>query len=183
MMENLVFADKKIGDLMTIAMNKTQSKSFFGAAPPDLTLVARARNPEWLYTYLRNFYKDDARPLGVNNRVFANVGMPHAMLELQGLLECGAGPQLDSNGKTIRNALGEAKQDENCGGLVAGALKGSMNQEQFDGAIYDLVNFLEYVADPTADDRRYIGIFVLLFLLVLLVLTILLNREYWKGIH
>ncbi|MFT7490634.1 MAG: ubiquinol-cytochrome c reductase cytochrome b subunit [Pseudohongiellaceae bacterium] len=183
MMENLVFADRKIGDLMTIAMNKTQSKSFFGASPPDLTLVARARNPEWLYTYLRNFYKDDARPLGVNNRVFANVGMPHAMLELQGLLECGAGPQLDSNGKTIRNALGEAKQDENCGGLVAGALKGSMNQEQFDGAIYDLVNFLEYVADPTADDRRYIGIFVLLFLLVLLVLTILLNREYWKGIH
>jgi ubiquinol-cytochrome c reductase cytochrome b subunit len=183
MMENLVFADKKIGDLMTIAMNKTQSKSFFGAAPPDLTLVARARNPEWLYTYLRNFYKDDSRPLGVNNRVFANVGMPHAMLELQGLPECGAGPQLDSDGKTVRNALGEAKQDEHCGGLTEGALKGSMDQEQFDGAIYDLVNFLEYVADPTADDRRYIGIFVLLFLLVLLVLTILLNREYWKGIH
>lgn len=183
MMDNLVFADKKIGDLMTISMNKTQSKSFFGAAPPDLTLVARARNPEWLYTYLRNFYKDDARPLGVNNRVFANVGMPHAMLELQGLLECGAGPQLDSDGKTVRNALGEAKQDEHCGGLTEGALKGSMDQEQFDGAIYDLVNFLEYVADPTADDRRYIGIFVLLFLLVLLVLTILLNREYWKGIH
>jgi ubiquinol-cytochrome c reductase cytochrome b subunit len=183
MMENLVFADKKIGDLMTIAMNKTQSKSFFGAAPPDLTLVARARNPEWLYTYLRNFYKDDARPLGVNNRVFANVGMPHAMLELQGLPECGVGPQLDSDGKTIRNALGEAKQDEQCGGLVEGALKGSMSPEQFDGAIYDLVNFLEYVADPTADDRRYIGMFVLMFLLVLLVLTILLNREYWKGIH
>jgi ubiquinol-cytochrome c reductase cytochrome b subunit len=183
MMDNLVFADKKIGDLMTISMNKAQSKSFFGAAPPDLTLVARARNPEWLYTYLRNFYKDDTRPLGVNNRVFANVGMPHAMLELQGLLECGAGPQLDSDGKTVRNALGEAKQDEHCGGLNEGALKGSMDQEQFDGAIYDLVNFLEYVADPTADDRRYIGIFVLLFLLVLLVLTILLNREYWKGIH
>lgn len=183
MMDNLVFADKKIGDLMTISMNKAQSKSFFGAAPPDLTLVARARNPEWLYTYLRNFYKDDTRPLGVNNRVFANVGMPHAMLELQGLLECGAGPQLDSDGKTVRNALGEAKQDEHCGGLNEGALKGTMDQEQFDGAIYDLVNFLEYVADPTADDRRYIGIFVLLFLLVLLVLTILLNREYWKGIH
>jgi ubiquinol-cytochrome c reductase cytochrome b subunit len=183
MMENLVFADKKIGDLMTISMNKAQSKSFFGAAPPDLTLVARARNPEWLYTYLRNFYKDDTRPLGVNNRVFANVGMPHAMLELQGLLECGAGPQLDSDGRTIRNALGEAKQDEHCGGLFEGALKGSMDEEQFDGAIYDLVNFLEYVADPTADDRRYIGIFVLLFLVVFLVLTILLNREYWKGIH
>jgi ubiquinol-cytochrome c reductase cytochrome b subunit len=105
------------------------------------------------------------------------------MLELQGLPECGAGPQLDSDGKTVRNALGEAKQDEHCGGLTEGALKGSMDQEQFDGAIYDLVNFLEYVADPTADDRRYIGIFVLLFLLVLLVLTILLNREYWKGIH
>jgi ubiquinol-cytochrome c reductase cytochrome b subunit len=183
MMENLVFADQKIGDLMTVAMSKAQSKSFFGAAPPDLTLVARARNPEWLYTYLRSFYKDDSRPLGVNNRVFANVGMPHVMLELQGLLECGAGPLLDSNGKTVRNELGEAKQDEHCGGLMEGDIKGSMNQAEFDGAIYDLVNFLEYVADPTADDRRYIGIFVLLFLLVLLVLTVLLNREYWKGIH
>jgi ubiquinol-cytochrome c reductase cytochrome b subunit len=105
------------------------------------------------------------------------------MLELQGLLECGAGPLLDSNGKTVRNELGEAKQDEHCGGLMEGDIKGSMNQAEFDGAIYDLVNFLEYVADPTADDRRYIGIFVLLFLLVLLVLTVLLNREYWKGIH
>lgn len=183
MMENLVFSDQKIGDLMTIAMSKTQSKGWFGATPPDLTLVARARKPEWLYTYLRNFYKDDSRPLGVNNRVFPNVGMPHVMLEMQGLLECGPGPLLDSHGKVVRNDLGEAKQNEHCGGLIEGDLKGSMDQAEFDGAIYDLVNFLEYVGDPTADDRRYIGVFVLLFLLVLLVLTILLNREYWKGIH
>jgi ubiquinol-cytochrome c reductase cytochrome b subunit len=183
MLKNLVFSDQKIGDLMTVAMTPAKSKAWFGAAPPDLTLVARARSPEWLYTYLRNFYKDDTRPLGVNNRVFANVGMPHVLLELQGLHECGPGPLLDGHGKTLRNELGEAKMNEHCGALVEGSIKGSMSTEEFDQTIYDLVNFLEYVGDPTAQDRRHTGVFVLLFLLVLLVFTILLNREYWKGIH
>ncbi len=183
MLDNLVFSDQKIGELMSISMEPKKSKAWFGATPPDLTMVARARSPEWLYTYLRNFYKDDSRPLGVNNRVFANVGMPHVFLELQGLKECGPGPLLDSHGKTVRNDLGEAKVDEHCGGLIDGDIKGSMETDEFDEAVYDLVNFLEYVGDPTADDRRYTGVFVLLFLLVLLVFTILLNREYWKGIH
>ncbi|MGH1487511.1 MAG: ubiquinol-cytochrome c reductase [Cellvibrionaceae bacterium] len=183
MMENLVFSDQKIGDLMSISMAPDESKAWFGATPPDLTLVARARQPAWIYTYLRNFYQDDSRPLGVNNRVFANVGMPHAMLELQGLLKCGPGPKLDSHGDVVRNELGEPKMNESCGGLIEGSVKGSMDTEQYDQAVYDLVNFLEYVGDPTADDRRRTGVFVILFLLVLLVFTILLNREYWKGIH
>lgn len=183
MMENLVFSDQKIGDLMSNAMEPAKSKAWFGAAPPDLTLVARARSPEWLYTYLRNFYQDDSRPLGVNNRVFANVGMPHALLDLQGLPKCGPGPKLDSHGNVERNELGEAKINEQCGGLIEGAIKGSMDAAEFDKAVYDLVNFLEYVGDPTAEDRKKTGFFVILFLLVLLVFAVLLNREYWKGIH
>ncbi len=183
MLDNLVFGDQKIGELMTIAMQPDDSKAWFGATPPDLTLVARVRSPEWLYTYLRNFYKDPSRPTGVNNRVFANVGMPHVMMELQGLLECGPGPKLDSDGSTLRNALGEPVVDEHCGALVESDLKGSMNQEEFDQAIYDLVNFIEYIGEPIAEERKSLGVFVLLFLVVLFVFVYLLNREYWKGIH
>lgn len=183
MMENLVFSDQKIGSLMTVAMQPTDSKAWFGATPPDLTLVARVRSPEWLYTYLRNFYEDPSRPTGVNNRVFANVGMPHVMMELQGLLHCGPGPKLDSHGKTERNALGEAVVDEHCGGLIEGDSKGSMSADDFDQAVYDLVNFIEYVGEPVTEERKSLGVFVLLFLLVLFVFVFLLNREYWKGIH
>lgn len=183
MMDNLVFSDQKIGDLMKISMQPDKSKAWFGATPPDLTMVARVRSPEWLYTYLRNFYHDPKRPTGVNNRVFANVGMPHVMAELQGVLECGPGPKLDSYGKTVRNALGEPVMDEHCGSLIEGAQKGSMSPEEFDQAIADLVNFIEYMGEPVAEKRKELGIYVLLFLIVLLVFTMLLNREYWKGIH
>lgn len=183
MMDNLVFTDQKIGALMVNSMDPAKSKAWFGATPPDLTLVARARSPEWLYTYLRNFYQDDGRPFGVNNRVFANVGMPHVLMDLQGLLKCGPGPKLDDQGNAIRNELGEPVMNESCGGLIDGTFQGSMDAKEFDKAVYDLVNFLEYVGDPTAEDRKRTGFFVILFLLVLLVFAVLLNREYWKGIH
>jgi len=183
MKENLLFSGEKIGSLMSIPMEPSKSKAWFGATPPDLTLVARVRSPDWLYTYLRNFYKDPARPTGVNNRVFANVAMPHAMAELQGVLECGPGPKLDSHGHTERNTLGEAVIDEACGSLVEGADKGAMSAAEFDTAIYDLVNFIEYMGEPVIEERKSLGVYVLLFLLVLFVFTVLLNREYWKGIH
>ena len=180
---NLIFGDQEIGSLMTTSMSKEQGKQWFGVQPPDLTLVARSRNPEWLYTYLRNFYKDESRPFGVNNRVFENVGMPHVMLDLQGLLECSAGPELDSHGHIVRDGAGNPVMDEECGSLVEGDIEGSLSQEEFDQVIYDLVNFLEYLGEPAAMDRERIGIFVLLFLSVLFVFAYLLNREYWKGIH
>jgi ubiquinol-cytochrome c reductase cytochrome b subunit len=174
MLDNLVFSQQRIGELMTISMSPDKSKNWFGAAPPDLTLVARARKPEWLYTYLRNFYSDPSRGTGVNNRVFKNVGMPHVMVELQGLPEC----------NTIKKAnTGSVVGKAHCDDLVEGSLKGSMQTDEFDQAIYDLVNFLEYIAEPIALDRQRIGIYVMLFLVLLLVLTVLLNREYWKGIH
>ncbi len=182
-LDNLIFdGTKKIGDLMTISMAPEHSKVWFGATPPDLTLVARARGSSWLYTFLRNFYKDDSRPTGVNNKVFANVGMPHVLLELQGLPECAPGPHHDSHGGVERDALGEPVLVE-CGSLEVGDQQGTMDKEEFDHAVHDLVNFLTYVSEPMAVSRTKIGLYVFLFLGVLLVFTVLLNREYWKDIH
>ncbi len=183
MREHLIFTDQQIGALMEISMTTENAKQWFGVAPPDLTLAARAHSPEWLYTYLRNFYKDESRPYGVNNRVFPNVGMPHAMVELQGLPVCAPGPKLDSHGDVVRDSLGNPEMNEECGKLVEGELKGSMSPEEFDDAIYDLVNFLEYVGEPAALARERIGGYVLLFLSVLFIFSYLLNREYWKDVH
>ncbi len=183
MLSNLVFDDVKIGSLMNIPMQKDQSKAWFGATPPDLTLVARSRNPEWLYTYLRNFYKDDSRPTGVNNRVFDKVAMPHVMLEMQGLQECAPGPKLNSHGNAVRDDLGDVVMDEHCGSLQVGDVKGTVSPEEFDEAVYDLVNFMAYVAEPMTEERKSLGVYVLLFLCVLFVFTYLLNREYWRDIH
>ncbi|MEC8428813.1 MAG: cytochrome c1, partial [Pseudomonadota bacterium] len=184
MMDNMVFGDEKIGALMEISMEAKQSKGWFGATPPDLTLVARSRSPEWLYTYLRSFYADETRPTGVNNKVFDKVGMPHVMLELQGLAECAPGPKLDSHGHIIRDQVtGEPIAENPCGTLKVGDMKGSMTTEEFDKAVYDLVNFMEYLAEPIAEERKAIGVYVLLFLVVLFVFVYLLNREYWRDIH
>lgn len=182
MIENLIFSDQKIGELMKISMAPADSKVWFGATPPDLSLVTRARSPEWLHTFLRTFYKDDSRPTGVNNKVFANVGMPHVLLELQGLAECAPGPAHDSHGAVVRDSLGEAKLAD-CGSLEVAATKGSMTAEAYDEAVYDLVNFLAYVADPVKTHRERAGIYAFLFLGVLLIFTVLLNREYWKDVH
>ncbi|AOS98758.1 Cytochrome b/c1 [Microbulbifer aggregans] len=182
MMEHLVLGDAKIGNLMEISMRPEDSKVWFGAAPPDLTLVARARSPEWLYTYLRSFYKDDSRPTGVNNKVFPNVGMPHVLMELQGLPECAPGPKKD-HGHVVRDELGNPIMDADCGSIEVGSVKGSMTAAEFDQAVYDLVNFMEYIAEPMAEDRKRVGFFVLAFILVFFVFAWLLNREYWKDVH
>ena len=181
--QNLIFGDQRIGQLMEIAMKPQHAKVWFGVTPLDLSLVARSRSPEWLYTYLRNFYKDDSRPFGVNNRVFHNVGMPHVLIGPQGLLECGAGPKLNHHGGVLRNEVGQPEMDEHCGALVPGAIKGSMSAAEFDQAVYDLVNFLEYVAEPVAVKRQQLGYWVLGFLLILFVFVYFLNREFWRDIH
>jgi len=137
-------------------------------------VVTRARGADWVYTYLRNFYRDDSRPVGVNNKVFVSVAMPHVMMELQGLPECAEGYVVDSHG--------DAKVDA-CGKLVPGAIKGSMSPEEYDQAVYDLVNYMHYVAEPGAERRKHIGVYVMLFLGIFLVFAWLLDREYWKNIH
>jgi ubiquinol-cytochrome c reductase cytochrome c1 subunit len=165
-MEKLVFSGQKIGELMTTAMDPESAKAWFGAAPPDLTLVARLRGEEWVYNYLKTFYADDSRPLGVNNKVFPNVGMPNVLADLQGVQ---------------REACEQGA--EHCMKLAVDQGTGQYNAEEFDAAVYDLTNFLYYVGEPTRLERHRIGIYVLLFLVILGCFTYLLNREYWKDIH
>lgn len=180
----------RIGELMVNAMPAQKAKQWFGAAPPDLTLEARSRSPEWLYTYLRTFYHDPARPWGVNNKVFPDVGMPHVLLELQGLQECQPGPVLAENGGVKRDPLtgkevllGEDGKPLNpCGRLKVGT-PGKLTPEEYDQAAYDLVNFMTYMSEPMQQKRQHIGIYVLAFLALLFVFAWLLNREYWKDVH
>ena len=181
---NLMFDPSvKVGALMDNAMDDRTAKVWFGATPPDLTLVSRARQPEWLFTYLRTFYRDDSRPYGVNNRVFKDVGMPHVLLELQGMQECAMGPVAAGNGGVKRDPLtGTDIMEEPCGQFTISE-PGELSPEEFDSAMYDLVNFLAYTAEPMVADRHRIGMFALLFIALFFVFAWLLNREYWKDIH
>jgi len=197
MLENIVFdSNVRIGGLMVNSMKTSDSKNWFGAQPPDMTLQTQLRGgPEWIYTYLQTFYADPSRPLGVNNLVFENVGMPHAMLELQGMQEmvCKQIPKLAANGGDMRDPLsGEPITEEKCGKdlidrgysplqVVEGS--GSLTAEEYEKVVYDLSNFLYYVGEPTRLERERIGYFVLLFLAFFSVFTWLLNREYWKDVH
>ncbi len=183
MQENLNFAGEKIGSLMHNAMDKKQAKEWFGVAPPDLSLVARARNPVWIHTFLTNFYQDEKRGTGVNNKVFANVGMPHVLVELQGLAECVPGPKIDSHGHAVHDETTGAPMTDKCGALEVKNKTGAMNGEEYRQAVDDLVNFITYVGEPGSEKRKRVGIYVFLFLGVLLVFTWLLNREYWKDVH
>ncbi|MGD2075073.1 MAG: cytochrome c1 [Gammaproteobacteria bacterium] len=170
--EYLMFTGEKIGDHMDVAMTKADGKTYFGAAPPDLTLVARVRGVDWLYSYLRAFYLDESRPFGVNNLVFPNVGMPHVLWQLQGWQK----PVYE----TVTDADGHEHQVVEGLELVEA---GSLTPEEYDRAVRDLVNFLAYMGEPVKQDRQRLGIKVLLYLLVFLVIAYLLKKEYWKDVH
>ncbi|GMQ89566.1 MAG: cytochrome c1 [Gammaproteobacteria bacterium] len=170
--ENLLFTGEKTGDPMTIAMTRNMGKKWFGAPPPDLTLVARVRGTDWLYTYLRTFYLDDSRPFGVNNEVFSSVGMPNVLWELQGWQK----PVY----KTVADAQGHEHQ------VLEGVEleeAGSQTPAEFDRTVRDLVNFLDYMGEPIKQERQSLGIKVLLFLFVFFIIAYLLKKEYWKDIH
>ena len=188
MMENLVFAETKIGNLMEIAMRPEDSKKWFGATPPDLTLVARVRGADWIYTYLRSFYADDSRPYGVNNTVFKDVGMPHVLAGLQGKQVKGCAPVVIGFDPLTGQELKEdscARSDHE-GHLVEVLYleeEGQLNAAEYDKAVADITNFLVYMAEPMALERKRIGFWVLLFLAILFVPVYYLNREFWRGIH
>jgi ubiquinol-cytochrome c reductase cytochrome c1 subunit len=140
--EYMNFTSDKLGDQMNPRTNPKDQAKWFGAAPPDLTLETRLRSPDWVYSYLLNFYPDETRPYGVNNKVFKDVAMPHVLDDLQ--------------------------QD--------------MKPEEFKQAVGDLVNFMAYMAEPNRTEREHIGVFVLIFLAVLMIPVWLLNKEYWKDV-
>ncbi len=174
--DNLIFTGAKIGDLMNVAMTAKDARKWFGAAPPDLSVIARARGADWLYSYLRGFYRDPARPTGWNNTVYENVGMPNPLWQLQGQRVRVEQPAKGGQGK---EGHGEAATK-----VSYEALKpGSLTPIQYDETVADLVNFLVYMGEPAATTRKQIGIFVLLYLLALLPLVYLLKREFWKDVH
>ncbi len=170
--QNLMFTGEKTGDVMDIAMTKEMGKKWFGAPPPDLTLVARVRGTDWLYTYLRTFYRDDSRPFGVNNEVFSSVGMPNVLWELQGTQKAIYKTVTDGEGREHQVLEGVELEDA-----------GSQTPAEFDRTVLDLVNFLAYMGEPIKQQRQSLGIKVLLFLFVFLIVAYLLKKEYWKDIH
>lgn len=174
--DNLVFTGVKVGDLMRIAMDPKDAKNWFGVTPPDLSVTARSRasadgsGADWLYTYLRGFYRDAERPTGWNNTVYANVGMPHALWELQG-----------------EQVLAERKVRGDGYIKTEMALKldkpGQLTPAQYDEMIADLVNYMVYMGEPVRSNRKTIGMFVLMALGVLFIFVYALKKEYWKDVH
>ena len=188
-LENLVFTDQQIGGLMETAMAPASAKNWFGAAPPDLTMVDRVRGTAWVYNMLKNFYVDPARPFGVNNWIYPNIGMPHVLMDLQGVPEedCKGYKPIDIlDGEEAVVALVDGTEDraKNCAGFVKiREGTGTMTEAEFDQAAYDIANFLHYVGDPGRAERHRLGYWVLGFLALLFVVATLLNREYWKDVH
>ncbi|SAL73866.1 cytochrome c1 [Caballeronia peredens] len=170
--ENLLFSTDKVGNTMSIAMRPDDAKAWFGASPPDLSVEARARGKDWLYTYLRGFYRDPTRPTGWNNRVYENVGMPHVLWTLQG----------------IRDAKFETETDEKTGEKVkkfvgyTQVTPGAMSSVDYDSAVADLVSYMSWMSEPAQQTRKRLGVWVLLFLALLSFLAWRLNAAYWKDI-
>jgi ubiquinol-cytochrome c reductase cytochrome c1 subunit len=161
-LDKLVFTGQKVGDLMQSAMRKKEGEEWFGVVPPDLSVIARARGADWLYTYLRAFYRDDATATGWNNLVFDRVAMPHVLYELQGE------QQLVVKGDQKSLALNKP---------------GQLSASDYDKFVGDLVNYLVYLGEPHANARKELGIKVMLFLLGMFVLSYVLKKEYWRDIH
>ncbi|MGS2718997.1 cytochrome c1 [Paraglaciecola aestuariivivens] len=169
--ENLQFTGEKPGEHIKNAMPVESAAKWFGAPPPDLTLVARVRGADWLYTYLRTFYQDDSRPFGVNNLVFPEVGMPHVLQELQGIPRQATEKML-VDGEMVDREVG-IKADGS----------GELSAAEYDKAVLDLVNYLVYIGEPSRLESESIGRWVMVFLLVLFILVYLLKKEYWRDVH
>ena len=156
-----------IYDQMHTAMNAHDAEKWFGIQPPDLSLVARSRGADWLYSYLKGFYTDKSKPFGVNNTVFQDVAMPNVLWQLQG-----------EQKPIFKTVDGQQVIDK----LVIEE-KGTLSDKDFDLFVNDLVNFLVYVGEPVQLERQSMGKYVLFFIIMFLILAYLLKKEYWKDVH
>ena len=201
MRDYMMFTGRKYGDTMTVAMTAEQGKEWFGAAPPDLSVRARARGADWIYSFLKSFYVDNASNRGINNKMLAGTSMPHVLWELQGyqmlnedfeaLTEkdiASLGPRYAQLNKEI--ATGQAVDHEEDGQHGADdhspftlVVKGELTPEEYDQVVTDIVNFMVYMSEPAQLSRRTIGTGVLFFLAALFVLVYFMKRDYWKDIH
>lgn len=165
--DNLMFAAEKPGETMKVGMTKSDGKTWFGATPPDLSVIARSRGADWLYTYLRGFYRDETRATGWNNTVFDKVGMPHVLWNLQGEMV------------PVMKKVGEHEVIERLE-LVK---PGSVTLAEYDAMVGDLVNYLVWMGEPAQLQRKQLGLIVLAFLAVFFVVAYYLKKEFWKDIH
>jgi ubiquinol-cytochrome c reductase cytochrome c1 subunit len=174
--DNLVFPDVKVGELMKTAMDPKDAKEWFGAAPPDLTVIARSRSShagpgsDWLYTYLRSFYRDASRPTGWNNLVYPNVGMPHALWQLQGE-------------QVLKEVQEQAPGYMRTVHKLAIDKPGTLKPVDYDGVVLDLVNYMTNMSEPAARDRVRTGLYTLLVLFVLIALAYALKKAFWQDVH
>lgn len=165
-LNKLIYTDQKVGDLMETAMRKKEGEEWFGVVPPDLSVIARSRGADWLYTYLRTFYRDDSTVTGWNNLVFDHAAMPHVLYQLQG------------EQKLIVKTSDKGEQKS-----LSLDKPGQLSAAEYDKFVGDLVNYLVYLGEPHANTRKSIGLMVMIFLFGMLILAYALKREYWKDIH
>jgi ubiquinol-cytochrome c reductase cytochrome c1 subunit len=168
---NLMFTSAKAFDTINSAMPQ-DSEGWFGRQPPDLSLMARERGADYLYSYLKGFYDDKPRPWGVNNLYLPSAAMPHVLQDLQGLQKPVFKNEPDEHGSARMVLVG-----------VAAMTPGALKPEEYDQFVRDIVNFLDYAGEPVKAKRESMGIFVTLFLLVFFVFAYLLKKEYWKDVH
>ena len=175
---NLMFTTDKVGDLMKISMNPRDAKEWFGGVPPDLTVIARSRSAagmgsgaDYLYTYLRTYYRDDTKATGWNNLAFPNVGMPHVLWELQG-----------ERRPVFEKRVVHGHETEIYTGRWEQVTPGTMTPLQYDNAVADLVAFLHWMGEPMRADRIRIGVFVLIFLSIFTFIAWRLNAAFWKDV-
>jgi ubiquinol-cytochrome c reductase cytochrome c1 subunit len=176
---NLLFSADKVGDMMTVAMKPADAKAWFGAVPPDLSVITRAKSSgagsgaDYLYTYLRTFYKDDARPTGWNNMVLPNAAMPHVLWQQQGVRTARFVEEADPHeeGRKVHKFAGFEQ-----------VTPGTMSEQEFDTNVADLVAYLDWMAEPAQNTRKKLGVVVLLFLSLFAFLAWRLNASYWKDV-
>jgi len=169
LLDNLMFTGERPFDTMSIAMNPDDAARWFGTAPPDLSLIARSRGTDYLYTFLRSFHADEASATGVNNTVLEGTAMPHVLVELQGIQELVVEEDPEHPGE--EHSTLELAQS------------GSMSEEEYDRFVRDIVNFLDYIGEPMQRERQALGIRVIAFLLVLLLIAGMLKKEIWKDVE
>lgn len=171
---NLVFTKAAVGETIKVSMPPESSREWFGKVPPDLSLVARVRGANWLYTYLKSFYQDNSKPFGANNWLFPDVAMPNVLAPLQGI-------QKASYETKEFMFDGQVKQEQVISHLMT-AKDGSMTEHQFDSAVNDIVGFLVFVGEPVQQYRKWLGVWAIGFVLVLTGLFYALKKSYWSEL-
>jgi len=177
--DNLLFTSDKVGDLMKVSLSEKDAKTWFGAVPPDLSVIVRAKassqgsGADYVYTYLRTYYQDDARATGWNNLVYPNVGMPHVLWELQGVRNAKFVEEKDPHdaSKSIHKFAGFEQ-----------VKPGKLSSQAYDAEVADLVGFMEWMSEPVKSKPQKLGVWVLLFMAGLVFLTWRLNASFWKEV-